>query len=100
MFEMWLFFLVPLGIFIILGYIILLFGRRAPRSRKSSRKESSYMCGETLPGVVYTSSGFYRTMRKALGFEGLRGIHTGRISDYMEWVLVGLTIVVILLFLM
>ena len=97
MFQSWLLFLLPLGVFIIIGYLILLLGRRAPRSRKASkRRESPYMCGEPLQGAVYTSSGFYKTMRKALGFEKLREIHTGKISDYMMWVLMGVTIVVLL----
>lgn len=79
------------------GYMLLLLGRRAPKSRKPSRRrESPYMCGEPLKGVVYTSSGFYRTMRKALGFERLKSAHTGRISDYLLWVLAGLTVVVVL----
>jgi hypothetical protein len=95
MFQSWLLFLVPLGAFIVIGYMILLIGRRAPRGRDSKRRESTYMCGEPLAGVVYTSSGLYRTMRKALGFERLREIHTGRVSDYLLWVLVGLVIVML-----
>jgi len=98
MFEDWLLFLFPLGVFIIAGYALLLVGRRAPKPRKSSeRKANPYMCGESLPDVVYASSGFYSAIRKALQIDKLKQAHTGRISDYLVWVLIGLTVIVLLM---
>jgi hypothetical protein len=94
MFGQWLLFLLPLGLFIVVGTLMLMMGRRAPR-KPSASKEETYRCGEPVPDVVFTSAGFYRSIVKAFGLARLRDAHTGRLSDYMLWVLAGLAVVVV-----
>lgn len=97
MFEYWSWFLIPFLLFIFTGYLIYLIGRRAPK-KPEPRKENPYTCGEPVPASSVRSDNFYQDIIKIFRLEKIREAHSGNVSDYLLWILVGLAALVVLMF--
>jgi hypothetical protein len=94
MFEYWFWVTVPLLLFVLLGLGIYSLGRY-PR-KKEDYKEEAYTCGEPLPDIQVPSDSFYQAIKRTLKVRRLHEFHTGNLSDYLFWVLVGLTAIILL----
>lgn len=97
MFEYWTLFILAFTGFIFLGFFIYLLGNR--KLRVEEMKFETYTCGEPFPRVSMSAENFYHAIKKALGLDNLRIYHSGKLSDYLIWIVVGTVIVVILMLL-
>ena len=95
MFEEWSLFISAFVGFAFLGFLIYILGNR--KTRTEEMKYETYTCGEPFPKVYVSVGNFYHAIRKALGVERLSRYHTGRISDYLLWVLAGTVIIILLI---
>ncbi|MCK5023416.1 MAG: hypothetical protein KAS04_04550 [Candidatus Aenigmarchaeota archaeon] len=88
MFDYWsVFSLVFIG-FTVIGFLIYFMGNRKTRYEKM--KLETYTCGEPFPEVSIGPDNFYVAIKKNLGIRNLRHIHSGKLSDYLLWFLIGL----------
>jgi hypothetical protein len=94
MFEYWFWVTVPLALFSLMGLAIYAAGRR-PKKREQF-KEETYTCGEPLPDMRVQAGNFYQVIRKTLRLGKLRHIHSGDLSDYVLWVVVGLAFILVM----
>lgn len=94
MFEQWFWVTGPLVIFTLVGLLIYAAGRR-PR-KKEQFKEETYTCGEPMPDIRVQADNFYQIIRRTFRLGKLRHIHSGDLSDYVLWVVVGLTLILVL----
>ena len=94
MFEQWFWVTGPLAIFTVLGLLIYVAGRRPKKSEPG--KEETYTCGEDMPDIRVQADNFYQVIRKSFRLGKLRHIHSGDLSDYVLWVVVGLTLILVL----
>jgi hypothetical protein len=94
MFEYWFWVTVPLLAFCLVGLGLYSMGRY-PR-KKEQFKEETYTCGEPLPDIMVPSDSFYQAIKRTLRVRRLHELHTGNLSDYLFWVLAGLTLILIL----
>jgi len=85
-------FLILLGIF--LG--IYLLGKKHSKKR---RGQEIYACGEDIQPehLNLPDESFYQVFIKKMRIEWLRRAHTGNISDYLAWMVLGLVFIIILL---
>lgn len=94
MFEYWSLFVLTFFCFIGLGFLIYFMGNR--KSRVEERKYETYTCGEPFPKVHVSSENFYAAIKKSLGIGDLRNIHSGKLSDYLLWFLIGMVILMLM----
>ena len=94
MFEYWSLVMLLIIGFTFLGYLIYLLGKKS--MKKETGKEKIYTCGEPFSVVGISSESFYESIKKNLRFEKLKFLQSGKLSDYLLWILVGLTILIIL----
>jgi len=92
MFEYWSLFTLTFLCFAGIGSVIYLLGNR--KSRFEEKKYETYTCGEPFPEVRISPENFYISLKTGLGIREVREAHTGRISDYLLWFLIGLVIVI------
>jgi hypothetical protein len=95
MFEYWSFFTMAFIGFIFLGFLIYLLGNR--KSRVEEMKFETYTCGEPFPKVSMSAENFYHAIKKALGIKDLRIYHSGKLSDYLIWIVAGTVILILLM---
>jgi len=94
MFEGWTLFVGCFVGFILLGLMIYLLGNRS--FRPDGKKDETYTCGENLQKKSVTSDNFYQAIIDSFGLNKLRDIHTGKLSDYVIWMIVGVVIIVMM----
>jgi hypothetical protein len=94
MFEYWFWVTVPLALFALVGLAIYATGRH-PKKREQF-KEETYTCGEPLPDIRVQADNFYQAIRNTLRLGKLRHLHSGDLSDYVLWMVVGLTLILVL----
>ena len=95
MFEYWSVFILAFLGFIGLGLLIYLLGNR--KKRAEERKGDTYTCGEPFPETGVPSDGFYEAIVKNLRVDDIRRLHSGRLSDYLLWLMVGIVAVIIVM---
>ncbi len=94
MFEQWTSVILSFFLFIALGVIIYATGRRA--TRPENEKYKTYTCGEPFDKVSISPDNFYRAAKKSIGIKDLRELHSGKLSDYLLWFVVGVAVILIL----
>jgi hypothetical protein len=94
MFEYWLWVTAPLLLFSLIGLAIYALARQPKKSEQF--KEDTYTCGEPLPDIRVQADNFYQAIRSTLRLRKLRHLHSGDLSDYVLWMLVGLTLILVL----
>lgn len=94
MFEYWSFFILAFFGFMGLGFLIYLMGNRKSRFEKD--KFETYTCGEPFPKTEVSPQNFYVAIKKNLGIREMRDMHSGKLSDYLLWFLIGLVAVMIM----
>jgi hypothetical protein len=94
MFEYWFWITVPFAVFLAIGLLIYKLGRHP--KKKEPGKEESYVGGEDLPDLTVPADNFYQVIRKAFGLGKLRHLQSGDLSDYLLWMVIGLTAMLIL----
>lgn len=84
-------FLVFLGIFL----AVYLIGRRP--GKKKGRE--IYACGEDISPerLNVPQDSFFRVFTKTLRIDWLRRMHTGNVSDYLVWIILGLIFIIVIL---
>ncbi len=95
MFEEWSLFIGFFFVFLFLGLVIYLFGNRSFRSEEG--KEDTYTCGEPFKKISVRSDNFYQAIIENTGLRRLREFHTGRVSDYLLWMVVGMAIILVMI---
>jgi hypothetical protein len=94
MFENWSLFGVVFFGFIVIGFVIYSMGSRKTRYEKM--KYETYTCGEPFPKVRIGTDNFYAAIKKGLGTRDIRHIHSGKLSDYLIWMLLGIVAVLLM----
>jgi hypothetical protein len=94
MFEYWSGFMLAFAGFFLLGLFIYLLGSR--KTRFEERKGDTYTCGEPFPVSDVGADNFYEAIKKNLHINAIRKIHSGRTSDYLLWMVVGMVAVLIM----
>lgn len=81
------------------GGLILLGGRRLTKAKPSAGKLKTYACGEELEaGEIHADSEqFFSPIRRVFRpfYRHIRPAHSGDLSTYLFWVVVGLIIIII-----
>lgn len=95
MFEYWSLFAGGFFGFILLGYLIYRLGSRSYSKEKG--KEDVYTCGEPFEKVEILSDNFYQAITENVNFRIIQKIHTGKLSDYILWILIGIASFVLLI---
>ena len=82
-----------LGMLILLWIVLELSGNRPRRERKE--KSRIFACGmEASPGQLNVSQeSYYEYMKRFLGSEPLARLHSGRLSDYVTWIIFGTVLI-------
>jgi Na+-transporting methylmalonyl-CoA/oxaloacetate decarboxylase gamma subunit len=83
-------FMVVFSVFVIIAFLVYLSGNRY--CRREEGKDDNYACGEKIPYNGIGSENFYPAL-KGLGFGTLRRSYSGRLSDYILWMVVGMMFV-------
>ncbi len=82
-----------------IGGLILLGGRRLTKAKPSAGKLETYACGEELKvGEIHADSEqFFSPIRRVFKpfYRYVRPAHSGDLSNYLFWVVVGLIIIII-----
>jgi hypothetical protein len=89
MFEQWSRFIIAFAGFVSLGIIIYLLGSR--KTRAEAMKKEAYTCGETLPKIYVGPENFYEALKENLRLDYISKLHSGKLSDYVLWLVIGLT---------
>lgn len=82
-------------VFTAIGLLICKLGKES--KAKDRRKFQNYTCGEAFPEIRVGSSNFYQTLKDIFRLEKLRNCHSGNISDYLIWILIGLIMILIII---
>ena len=77
-----------------IGFAIYLLGNK--KSRFEDKKYDTYTCGEPFPKVRVSPDNFYVSIKKSLGIRDIREMHSGKLSDYLLWLLIGLIVVLLM----
>jgi hypothetical protein len=93
-FEYWSLFVLTFAGFIGLGFIIYLLGNR--KVRFEEKKQDTYTCGEPFPKVSISPDNFYVAIKRSLGIRNIREIHSGKLSDYLLWFMIGLVVILLM----
>ena len=85
-------FLVFLAVFLVIYAI----GKKPTRRR---REQKIYACGEDIPPehLNVPQDSFYRVFVRTLRIGWFRRMHTGNLSDYLVWIILGLVFLVIVI---
>jgi hypothetical protein len=94
MFEYWSQFILAFAGFFLLGLLIYLLGSR--KTRFEEKKTDTYTCGEPFPVSDVGADNFYEAVKKNLHVDEIRKIHSGRLSDYLLWMVTGMVAVLIM----
>jgi hypothetical protein len=94
MFEYWSFFILAFFGFMGLGLLIYLLGSR--KKRTEGWKNETYTCGEPFPKVNIGPENFYAAVSKNLRVGDIQKMHSGKLSDYLLWLVVGITAVLLI----
>lgn len=94
MFDHWSLFVVVLAVFTLTGIGIYLLGNRKTRHEKM--KYETYTCGERFESVKVGPENFYSSVEKNLGLKDISRAHSGKVSDYLVWFLIGLVFMVLM----
>lgn len=94
MFEYWSLFVLTFLGFIGLGFLIYSLGNR--NSRFEERKFDTYTCGEPFPEVNVKPQNFYIAIKRSLGIRDISELHSGKLSDYLLWFLIGMVLVMLM----
>ena len=94
MFKNWTLFIGSFVGFILIGFLIYLIGNRS--FRPEGKKDETYTCGEPFQKVSVTSDNFYQAIIKGMELNKLRDVHTGKLSDYVLWLVVGIVIIIMM----
>ena len=98
MFESWFWVTVPFAAFAIIGLLIYKLGRYPKKAEPG--KEESYTGGEDLPELRVEADNFYQAIKRAFRLGRLREVHSGDLSDYLLWMVAGLTFLLIMVMLL
>ena len=98
MFEQWSHFVFVFAGFIAAGIIIYLLGSR--KTRAETMKSETYTCGEALPKINVGPENFYGALKENLKLDYVRRLHSGKLSDYVLWLIIGLTALLIMVLLL
>jgi len=93
MFESWFWVTVPFALFALIGLLIYKLGRY-PKKEEPGKTES-YTGGEDLPELRVEADNFYQAIKRLFRLGRLRDIHSGDLSDYLLWMVAGLTFLLI-----
>ena len=94
MFENWFWITGPLLLFSLIGLAIYALGRHPKKNEQF--KEETYTCGEPLPDIRVQADNSNQAIRSTLRLRKLRHLHSGDLSDYVLWMLVGLTLILVM----
>ena len=94
MFEYWSFFILAFIGFSGLGLLIYLLGSR--ESKAECKKNETYTCGEPFPKVSIGSDNFYDSIKKNLRIGDIQKMHSGKLSDYLLWLVAGIVAVLLI----
>lgn len=77
------------GVMVLLWFVFELSSNPPRRGRKE--KSRIFACGvESSPGELNVSEdSYYRYMKRFLGSDILGRLHSGRLSDYVVWIILG-----------
>ncbi len=92
MFEQWSWFVLTFIGFVLIGFLVYLLGNR--KTREEEKKYETYTCGEDFPMVTVSTENFYDSLKKAVGVDVLRNYHSGKLSDYLLWIMIGTVVVI------
>ena len=88
----------------VMAYALLRAGRRIVKPKPSVEKVKTYACGEEArPEEVHADSElFYSPVRRVLKlfYRYIRPAHTGILSSYLLWVVIGFIVILIVVMLM
>lgn len=93
MFEMWTNVIIIFLCFLFIGIIIYLLGNR--KVKEEGIKRETYTCGEKIPLVHVGAENFYEAIKKNLRVDEISKLHSGKLSDYILWLVIGLTLFLI-----
>jgi hypothetical protein len=93
MFEQWSHFVAVFAGFVLVGMVIYLLGSR--KARAEAMKKEAYTCGEKLPRTYVGPENFYEALKENLKLNAISKLHSGRLSDYLLWLVVGLSAILI-----
>jgi hypothetical protein len=94
MFEHWFWVTVPLAAFAAIGLLIYKMGRY-PKKQEPG-KEDTYTGGEEIADLAVRPDNFYQAIKRTLRLTRLQHMHTGDVSDYLIWLLVGLVAIILM----
>ncbi|MFH1237512.1 MAG: hypothetical protein V1648_03875 [Candidatus Aenigmatarchaeota archaeon] len=94
MFENWSHFILAFLGFICIGLIIYLTGNRGKKTE--GWKNEPYTCGEPFPMADVGADNFYGSIKQSLRIDEIRKLHSGRLTDYLLWMVVGVTAILIM----
>lgn len=81
------------------GGLILLGGRRLTKAKPSAGKIKTYACGEELEAreIHMDSEQFFSPIRRVFRpfYRYIRPVHSGDLSTYLFWVIIGLIVALI-----
>jgi hypothetical protein len=87
----------------LVAYIILMIGHKITKPRLTTEKLKTYACGEEAkPGEAHMDSEqFFSPIRRIFRpfYRYIQPAHTGVLSTYLLWVIVGFIIIVIIIIL-
>ncbi len=82
---------------LLLGFFLMIYvlGKH-PTSKK---EQKIFACGEDIPPerLNIPQDSFYNVFSKSLGIRWLKRMHTGNLSDYLLWIVVGLIFIITVL---
>jgi hypothetical protein len=77
-------------------WIILESSRKPPSGRQA--KQKPFACGMNVPAnqLNVNSGSYYQFMKKLFLTGRLADIHSGKLSNYLAWIVIGLAIIMLL----
>jgi hypothetical protein len=96
MIEKWTIFISVFILFSFIGFLIYLLGSK--RYKEEDSKSEMYKCGEfTLSDPEVHADNFYRIIKDNLKIKNLQKIHSGKLNEYLQWIISGGVIIILLL---
>ncbi|MEM5871567.1 MAG: hypothetical protein QW051_01705 [Candidatus Aenigmatarchaeota archaeon] len=93
MLEYWQNFVSIFLFFILIGIIIYLLSNK--KSREENMKKETYTCGEKIEQTYVPAENFYEAIKKNLRVDEISKLHSGKLSDYLLWFLIGLSAILV-----
>lgn len=94
MFEHWSLFVTVFSAFMGIGLAVYLLGNR--KTRAENMKSETYTCGEPFPKTSVGPENFYGAIKENLRTDEMRRLHSGRLSDYVLWLVVGVAALILM----